>query len=154
MQTLTETNPAWGTIKKLVFRFCFLYFATYIFFTPNNELPLINLLYEWLNNLLHQFIPWFSKHVFGYKNEITVFTNGSGDTTYDYLLWFFGIVLTIAGTIAWTLLDGKRKSYNTLYYWIRVIIRFYLFYTMIAYGAFKVIKTQFPFPSLGRLLQP
>jgi hypothetical protein len=154
MPTPTEPLAPWSEPKRLAFRFCFLYFATYIFFTPNNELPLINTLYDGLNNLLHRFIPLFSQHVFGYRKPITIFTNGSGDTTYDYMLWFFGIVLTLAGTIFWTLLDRKRKDYHALYYWIRVLVRYYLFYTMISYGFFKVIKVQFPFPSLYRLVQP
>ncbi|MGG9962110.1 hypothetical protein [Ferruginibacter sp. SUN106] len=154
MQIATVPAIEWTGFKRIIFRFCFLYFAIYIFFTPNNEFPVINDLYEWLNNQLHRFIPWFAKTFFGYKNEITIFTNGSGDTTYDYMLWFFGIVLTVTGTIIWTLLDRKRISYNTLYYWIRVLIRYYLFCTMISYGLFKVIKLQFPFPYLGRLVQP
>jgi hypothetical protein len=81
----TPTNPAAprSKLKTLAFRFCFLYFVTYIFFTPNNELPLINTLYDGLNNLLHRFIPWFAQHCFGYRKPITIFTNGSGDTTYD-----------------------------------------------------------------------
>src|SRR5580704_1236304 len=150
----SEALAPWSEPKKIAFRFCFLYFATYIFFTPNNELPLINTLYEWLNQLLHRFIPWFAQHIYGYRKPITIFTNGSGDTTYDYMLWLFGITLTLAGTIIWTLLDRKRKKYQALYYWIRVLVRYYLFYTMINYGLFKVIKVQFPFPNLGRLVQP
>jgi uncharacterized membrane protein YphA (DoxX/SURF4 family) len=154
MQTLSHPAAEWSAVKKIVFRFCFMYFAVYIFFTPNNELPVINTVYEALNNLLHRFIPWFAKTFFGYQNEITVFTNGSGDTTYDYMLWFFGIVLTVFGTVIWSLLHRKRISYNNLYYWIRVLVRYYLFYTMITYGLVKVIKLQFPFPTLNRLLQP
>lgn len=154
MPTPTDLLAPWSKPKKIAFRFCFLYFATYIFFTPNNELPLINTMYEGLNNLLHRVIPWFAQHILRYRKPITIFTNGSGDTTYDYMLWFFGITLTIAGTIIWTLLDRKRKGYQALYYWIRVIVRYYLFYTMINYGFFKVIKVQFPFPSLYRLVQP
>src|SRR5689334_13503079 len=130
MPILTEPVSAWSVSKKIVFRFCFLYFAIYIFLTPNNELPFVNALYEWLNARLHRFIPWFAKHFFGYKKDITIFTNGSGDTTYDYLLWYFGIVMTVIGAILWSLLDRKRSSYNTLYYWIRALIRYYLFYTM------------------------
>ncbi|MBS1511191.1 MAG: DoxX family protein [Bacteroidetes bacterium] len=154
MSTLSTSSTNWTTIQKLLFRLWFLYFATYIFFTPNNEIPLINTVYEKLNNGLHLFIPWFAKTFCGYHNPITIFTNGSGDTTYDYFLWLFGIVLTVIGSLIWSLLDRRRSSYNTLYYWIRVIIRFYLFYTMISYGMFKVIKLQFPFPYLGRLVEP
>ena len=154
MPTPTETPAPWSESQKIAFRFCFLYFAIYIFFTPNDELPLINTLYEGLNNLLHRFIPWFARHVFGHRDPITIFTGGSGDTTYDYMLWFFGIVLTLVGTIIWTLVDRKSKRYQVLYYWIRVLVRYYLFYTMMIYGFSKVIKVQFPFPGPYRLAQP
>jgi uncharacterized membrane protein YphA (DoxX/SURF4 family) len=154
MQNTGTNYMQWAYLKKIFFRFCFLYFTIYIFFTPNNELPVINKLYEWLNNLLHQFIPWFAKKVLHLSPNITVFTNGSGDTTYDYVLWVFGILLAVAGCIVWTLLDRKRNSYNTLYYWLTVFLRYYLFYTMVMYGIVKVIKLQFPFPYLTRLVQP
>jgi hypothetical protein len=154
MLTSTEPASAWSEPKKLAFRFFLFFFATYIFLTPNNDLPLVNALYEGPNNLLHRFIPWFTQHFFGYRKPITIFTNGSGDTTYDYMLWFFGITLTLIGTIIWTLLDRKRKDYRALYYWIRVLVRYYLFYTMMDYGLAKVIKVQFHYPSLYRLVQP
>jgi hypothetical protein len=154
MQTLTQPISSWSSIQKIIFRFCFVYFAAYILLNPNNEIPLINLFYEAFNNVLHQFIPWFAKTFFGYKQPITAFTNGSGDTTYDYLMWFFILVVTVVSTLVWTLLDRKRTNYQTLYYWIRVLVRYYLFYTMISYGLYKVIKLQLPFPSLTRLVQP
>ncbi|NML19248.1 hypothetical protein HHL16_00115 [Pseudoflavitalea sp. G-6-1-2] len=154
MQLLASPDTHWSSSKKIAFRLCFLYFALYIFFTPNNDLPVIDLFYEQLNKLLDRFIPWFAKNVFGYKGEMPMGPSGSGDTTYDYMLWFFTIILTIAGTIIWTIFDRHRKSYNTLYYWIRVIVRYYLFYTMVIYGSYKVIKLQFPYPSLLRLVQP
>lgn len=154
MQLLETPDTQWSNPKKIAFRLCFLYFALYIFFTPNNDLPLIDLFYEQLDKLLQSFIPWFSKHVFGYTGEMPMGPSGSGDSTYDYMLWFFSIILAVAGTIIWSLLDRHRKSYNTLYYWIRVIVRYYLFYTMVIYGSYKVIKLQFPYPSLTRLVQP
>jgi uncharacterized membrane protein YphA (DoxX/SURF4 family) len=154
MENLMNPDMNWSYPKKIAFRFCFLYFSIYILFTPNNEIPLINLLYEQVDNLLHRFIPWFARTFFGYHKEIIIAPSGSGDTTYYYLLWFFNIVLTVIGTLIWAFFDRKRKNYNTLYYWISVIVRYYLFYTMIIYGLYKVIKLQFPFPSLMRLVEP
>lgn len=115
---------------------------------------MVSLLYEKLDNLLHRFIPWFASTFFGYTKEIVIAASGSGDTTYYYLLWFFTLVLALTGAILWTLLDRKRKSHNELYHWLRVMVRYYLFYTMIIYGLYKVIKLQFPFPSLTRLVEP
>lgn len=90
------------------------------------------------------------------KNDykITVFTNGSGDTTYDYLLILFLTVFSLFGCLIWSILDKKRKNYNKLYYWLIVLIRFYLAFTLILYGSVKIIQLQFPQPTLNRLFQP
>ncbi|HEX6733083.1 MAG TPA: hypothetical protein VF074_23880, partial [Pyrinomonadaceae bacterium] len=75
------------------------------------------------------------------------------DRTYDYLLVACLLVLAVVGTILWSLLDRKRPSYPTLYRWLHVYARFALGSAMIGYGAFKVISSQFPPPTLDRLMQ-
>ena len=102
---------------------------------------------EWL----HQFIPWVGDLVFGV--EITTFTNGSGDTTYDYVLSFVMLVLAVVGGAIWSLLDRNKLSYVKLYYWLSVAVRFYVGLMLINYGLVKVIKLQFSYPSFHKLLQ-
>jgi hypothetical protein len=85
---------------------------------------------------------------------ITVFENGSGDTTYNYVQVLCFFVLAVAVTLAWTLLDRGRSNYSRAHQWLRVYLRYSLGLTMIAYGAIKVIKSQFPDPYLYRLLEP
>jgi len=51
-------------------------------------------------------------------------------------------------------LDRKRTSYRQLYYWLRIVIRYYFAYILIAYGFVKIIKIQFPFPDLYKLAAP
>lgn len=150
--TLSSSN--WSTVQKIAFRLCFLYFLLFIIFTPNSELPVVTSIYSYFEDLLHIFIPRFARTVLGHKQELYMGPSGSGDTTYYYMLWFLTLILTVIGTILWSLLDRKRKNYDTLYYWIRVMVRYYLFYTMVIYGVYKVIKLQFPAPSLTRLVQP
>jgi hypothetical protein len=50
--------------------------------------------------------------------------------------------------------DCNRPNYLTLYKWLRFGARIVLVGQMFAYGFFKVIPTQMPFPSLTRLLTP
>ena len=52
-----------------------------------------------------------------------------------------------------TLLDRQRTEYARLNEWLRVYIRFSLAGAMILYGSVKVIKSQFPAPTLGRLME-
>jgi len=98
------------------------------------------------------FVPWVGKHLF--HVDITVFPNGSGDTTFNYVQVFVYAVLAVLAALVWTAVDRKRTQYTRLYAWLRVYVRFSLATAMISYGAIKVIKSQFPNPSLDKLLQP
>jgi uncharacterized membrane protein YphA (DoxX/SURF4 family) len=90
--------------------------------------------------------------VFGVPADIL--PAGSGDTTFNYVQLLCFAVLAAAVTVVWSLLDRRRVSYTRLHEWLRVYIRFALGATMVSYGAVKVIQSQFPPPSLDRLLQP
>lgn len=152
-QTLTP-RPVWSTGKKIAFRFFFLFFLLYIFFNPNAGVPLSNLVFDFYISPFHKFVPWFAKHILGIKTDITVFTNGSGDTTYDFVIFLLAILFAAIGMVIWSVIDRNRVSYNSLYYWLTVILRYYAAFTMVSYGMVKVIKLQFPSPDLRRLTQP
>jgi uncharacterized membrane protein YphA (DoxX/SURF4 family) len=96
-------------------------------------------------------ILWVGKHVFGV--DITIRPAGSGDTTWNYVQVFCFAVLAAVITVLWSALDRRRLHYRGLNAWLRVAIRFCLAMTMIIYGAVKVIKSQFPDPSLDRLMR-
>lgn len=144
----------WTFGQKVGVRFFFLFFLLYIFFNPNGVFPGIDTLFGIYIEPFHKLIPWVGKHILHISYDITTFTNGSGDTTYDYVTIFFILAVSVAGCIIWTVLDRRRASYNQLYYWLTVIVRYYAAFTMLTYGFVKVFKLQFPSPSLDRLLQP
>jgi hypothetical protein len=148
-------NPSadWSFKKKVSFRFFFLFFILYIFFNPNGFLPYSDDAYNFYITPFHTIIPWLGKHILHLSYDITVFTNGSGDTTYDYVTMFFIVIISIAGCIIWSICDGKRRSYDNLYYWLTVIVRYYLAFTMFSYGFIKIFKLQFPFPDAGRMTE-
>lgn len=102
---------------------------------------------EWL----HKFIPWFGDLVFNVN--VTQFTGGSGDTTYDYLILFVILIVAVVGGAIWSIIDRNRSNYAKLYYWLSVAVRFYVGLMLINYGLVKVIKLQFSYPSFYRLLQ-
>jgi len=111
-------------------------------------------IWEAYGDLWHKIIPWVAAKVLHLSYPITIFTNGSGDTTYDYvnLLTFF--TLALAGAGIWSVLDRQRRSYDKAYYWLRVLVRYSLAYTMMLYGFIKVFHLQMPFPYLSQLVQP
>ncbi|HVV54700.1 MAG TPA: DoxX family protein [Mucilaginibacter sp.] len=150
----TTSTPDWPLTKKLLFRFFFIYFLLYIFLNPNDVLPYIGNLYKWYVQPFY----WLAIKVGGFILNLAmpaeIPANGSGDTAYDYVIILIIASLALIGMITWSVLDRKRPSYNKLFYWLTVVLRYYIAITMLAYGFYKVIKLQFPFPSFARLMEP
>lgn len=149
LQPEMELPPADVTVRwtlgtRIAFRFVFVYFALYCLPFPLNWVPYMNYLAGKYHELWHWITPRVSQHVLHLTNPITVFTNGSGDTTYDYVTALSMLILAVAATLIWSVLDRKRPSYPKLQQWFKLYLRFALAQHMIGYGAAKVIKTQFP----------
>ena len=146
-----DTN--WSILQKIAFRFVFLFFLLFIVFVNNGTYPLWGYLMKYPNEWLHHFIPWVGKKILHLSYDITVFTNGSGDTTYDYVILFVILVISLTGTLFWSIVDRRNRNYQMLYYWLTVAIRFYVGLMLINYGLVKVIKLQFSYPGVYRLGQ-
>jgi hypothetical protein len=153
-QDLQPTPARWSFGKKLAFLFFMLFFPLYIFFNPNGVVPNTEAIFTFYIDPFHRIIPWIGKHILHLPYDITTFTNGSGDTTYDYVVILFIFVLSLVGAIIWAVLDRKRPGYNQLYHWLTVVVRYYAAITMFSYGFFKVFKLQFPAAEPWRLIQP
>jgi uncharacterized membrane protein YphA (DoxX/SURF4 family) len=158
-QTVSAPSAApapgsWSPAARIGFRFAFIYLILYNFPFPLGSLPYTDWPVEKYVSLWHAIVVWVAKHVLHLSYPITIFSNGSGDTTYDYVLNLCFVVLAVLGAIAWSILARKDTSYRTPYEWLRFYVRLTLGATMISYGAFKVIKSQFPAPGLTQLLEP
>lgn len=147
-------SPSWSSAKRTGFRFVFAYLLLYNFPFPIGALPLTDPVRNWYDKLWHAVVPWLAARVLHLATPITVFSNGSGDTTYDYLLVLVFAMLAAVATLLWSLLDRRATSYPRLAFGLRVYVRYVLAYALLSYGAFKVIQTQFPHPSLDRLVEP
>lgn len=142
----------WSLLERITFRFSFCVLFLFMFFFNNGTMPLFYLIAKLQNALMHQFIPWLGEKVFHLPYPITEFTNGSGDTTYDYVVLCCVAVVSVVATLIWSALDTKRENYNRLYYWLTVGVRFYVGLMLINYGLVKVVQLQFSPPSLYRLV--
>ncbi len=149
-------SQAWRPATRLVFRFCFLYFSLYclsnqiitgLFYIPNVEIPDPATLWP-----TRQIVTWMAVHIFRVHTELVYFS-GSGDKTFDWVLVFFLLVVSIIAAGIWSVLDGRRENYAVLYKWFRLFLRFALAGQMFGYGLSKAIPVQMPFPSLTRLLE-
>jgi hypothetical protein len=81
-------------------------------------------------------------------------SSASSDSTSAYIEIFCWLAIAAAVAIVWTVIDKGRSNDERLARGLRVYVRLCLACSMISYGSLKVIKAQFPDPSLDRLLQP
>ena len=149
MQTGLPAVNNWSVMQKLLFRFFAAYFFIYLFPFPIGFVPLTDALSTWFNGFWDALVPWAGKNILHVGYPISVKPNGSGDTTYNYVQLFLFALMAIIAAIIWSVADRKRKSYDLLLYWLMVYVRYYLAFTMMSYGFYKIIKTQFPFPFWG-----
>jgi len=135
-----EKKEIWNLFEKISFKFLFLYFVLYI-------------LSIFTGTLWEPIIKWIGTSVFDIQYEFSSNGRGSGDTTYAYLLLFLFFCLSIFGSLIWSILDRKRKSYNELQYGFLVFLRFLLIFFMFQYGLIKVFHLQMSPISNADLIQ-
>jgi len=150
----STSNTNWSILGKIGFRFSFIYFTYIILFQNNGAYPyfgkIIQKPLEWLQGI----VLWFGDNIIKVPYDIAVGPNGSGDTTYDYLVVIVGFLVASLGALLWSIIDRKRTNYTTLYYWLTTGMRYYVGLMLISYGLVKVIQLQFSYPTFYRLLEP
>jgi hypothetical protein len=144
---------SWNTTTKLFFRLGFIYFLLYVFPFPIGWIPFTEFIQAQYYNAWLGPANWIGKDILSIPYEITILPNGSGDTTFNYVLIFIFLVIAVVGTIIWSILDYKRTHYEKLWCWFVTALRYYLGIVLLSYGFVKVIQIQFPAP-LNTLLQP
>ena len=133
---MAETTP----IQKVAFRFFFLYFLLQCFpldpkyYAQAFSLPWGKLRYQDFFVLAH-----YTPRFFG---PVPTFAD-----------WGLLLLLSLVGTVVWRFFD-KGRSYDRLYYWIRVLVRYRLAIGLLAYGFIKLYPLQSPYPSLSNLNTP
>jgi len=148
-------SEKWSPIKRLG-SLLSIYFLFLIFdFTSSDELypHFVYQLMQFYTNFWDWIVPWTGKHILHLSYPITVKPNGSGDTTYNYVLQLLWIFFTVILAVAILFIDRKRESYAKWDYWLRIVVRYFFAYMLFVYGFVKVIKLQFPFPDLNRLTE-
>jgi hypothetical protein len=138
IKTSPQGSP-WKEYEKTGFRFFFLYFLLQAFpldpryFGQVFSLPWGKLRYQDIFTLAH-----YTPRFFG---AVPSFAD-----------WGVIVLLALIGAGIWTFTDkGGSKSYDSLYYWIRVVVRYRLAIGLLAYGFIKLYPLQSPYPSLSNL---
>ena len=143
-----DTRP-WTNTEKIAFRIAF--FFLIVISLPNNL--------AWYDELIH--FNWFRLNyrdlydIARFDGGIAISRNFFGTSAMGYATWLWTLVIAIVIGLAWTAIVRTRKTerteYNTLYYWLRVIVRYRAGIGIIGFGFTKLFPVQMPYPSLGVL---
>jgi hypothetical protein len=135
----------WKPYQKVLFRIAFVFFV-------GMSIPMSG---EWYKNLFG--INWFHLHyrdlydIARFQPSLVRFQTPAYNLM-GYADWFAVLTIGIVGGLIWTAIDrGKTKNYDTLYYWLRVIVRYRAGIGIIGFGFTKLLPVQLPYPSLGLL---
>ncbi|WP_069161878.1 DoxX family protein [Nocardia altamirensis] len=148
-------------MSRIVFRFCFVYFGVFCVVFPQFLFVYLGVLgsklpenaIAWTLEVLEPVFAWVGRQVFGVDAALNLET-GSGDQTIIWIFLFCALVIALAVTLVWTVLDRRRPSYQRLHAWFLLFLRLALGGQMFFYGMAKVIPTQMPEPPLMALLTP
>ncbi|MCL7987293.1 hypothetical protein M8998_04985 [Sphingobacterium sp. lm-10] len=148
--TSAYTATHWPTWQLIAFRISFVFFV--IIAIPNNPLWYQHVLaIDWTNLDYRDLydicrfgsgVNWFGRTTFGYRLEgYSIWVNTFGFAVLAGLLW----------TASTRVFKSRRTAYNTLFYWLNVIVRYRAGLGIIGFGFTKVFPVQMPYPSLGIL---
>lgn len=145
-----ETTGQWTNAQKIAFRIAFIFFISISI--PNST--------EWYDTVIH--IDWTRLN---YRDLYDIARFGSGinifgdhlfgNTLLGYANWVITLFISILGGLIWTGIVRWRKTerpeYKTLYYWLRVVVRYRAGIGIIGFGFTKLLPVQMPYPGLGLL---
>ncbi|HTI93006.1 MAG TPA: hypothetical protein VL727_20550 [Puia sp.] len=145
-----ETAGQWTNVQKIAFRIAFIFFISISI--PNST--------EWYDTVIH--IDWTRLN---YRDLYDIARFGSGINIFGdrlfgsnllgYANWIITLFIAILGGSLWTGIvrwrKTERQEYRTLYYWLRVVVRYRAGIGIIGFGFTKLLPVQMPYPGLGLL---
>ncbi len=147
MNEIKQHHSDWPSYQLVLFRFFVIYFI------------LSTAIWSWLASFawfsfLGTFSSWFSEgytnlfndYIYEVKDEL-VPTRGSGDTSMGWATLYAQLFIAFIGSIIWSVLDRKRKSYVLGSLAIRNVVRYYIIFFAFIYGIIKIFGLQMPSPS-------
>jgi len=149
MTDFVDDDKRWSFKKLMFFRFFFTYFLLFVSYDLITRLgSMINIPFQ----IHHDFFLWIGQTVFEIPHNGLVVNDNFVDTTYQYVALFCIFIISIVIVFFWTGIASKVENYRSLYYWLRVVLRFYVGFILVNYGLVKLFQLQFPEPSLFRLV--
>jgi hypothetical protein len=152
-----EEQPAirpWPLGLRFLFRLGFCYWLIFWTWIAGN-IPGAQFVLGPYEKLWQAVCPWVAIHVLHLSGPRTTYIpTGSGDTTLGFIRFGVWLVVSLAATLVWSVLDRRRKEYRTLHGWLRLLLRYALSAVLLGYGFAKVFPLQFQPARLARLMEP
>jgi uncharacterized membrane protein YphA (DoxX/SURF4 family) len=151
-RTIEAEGPRWNALQRIGWRFLFAYFLLFVLTGEEvREIPFLAPLFEKYTELWHAIAVGIGRHLLGIRYPIALDGDGSGDTTFRWILLLCYPVVAAVAAVVWSALE--RKKSRDVGAWLRFLLRFTLATAMIVYGIIKVIPNQMPVPKPAVLLQ-
>ena len=154
--------PRWNLAVRIAFRFSMVYLGLYCYATeivtgllsatggPAASLPDGATIWP-----LRPVIFWTAAHIFHVNAPLSFDVNsGTADDMFGWVTAFCVLVIAIAATVIWSLLDRSRENYAGLHKWFRLFVRLAIAEEMLGFGMVRVFRVEMAYPSLTRLVQP
>ncbi|GAB3250129.1 hypothetical protein GCM10027347_07690 [Larkinella harenae] len=132
------TTTEWSNSEKTVFRIAFLYFT----------LQAVPLDWKFYRDLFA--INW-AQLSYGDLFQLSRYQPRFFGETDTFANWVVVFGLALVGTLIWSYRDRNRREYQSLYYVLRVVLRYRLAAGLLAYGFLKLFPVLAPTPSLSNL---
>ena len=125
-----DGSSGWHFLTQVAFRFCVVYFGLFCLLYAEIMFVFTGVFRWWLPDgaiwwqmsTLAPVTEWVGRHVFGVDAVLRP-DSRSGDQTAMWVFMFNLLVVTIAATVLWSVLDRRRTHYRRLYAWFAVFIR-------------------------------
>ncbi len=142
---ITQPQLPWTKGERTTFRIAAIFVLLLI-------LPLSA---EWYSQLFHANSLFnFMRALTDYSPKFVTLTSENGKWGWQsYANWGVALLAAVAGGLLWSFFSERkgRQSYNELYYWLRVAVRYRIALGVLDYGFMKFYPVQMPYPSLGIL---
>ena len=143
-----KTPGAWTALEKIAFRIVFV-FALFVSgpTSPHWYENLVN--YNWSH--LHWHMLYALTAETGSPKIVSIASESGkwGLASYANIAAIL-LISTVAASI-WTYFDRDKKEYRNLYYWMRVLIRYQVGFSIVAWGFRKLVPMQMVWPPTNLL---
>lgn len=151
----------WNATQRLGFGFLFSFFTFYLVLDRLIALLLLHrevglfpgakVLLSAFQRLWPPIVVWTAHNILGLQRRLVYHAGGNSDGIYGHTQMFCFAILAGLVALIWHLAARRDSSYQRLFVWSRLWVRYGLAFTMLVYGMIKVIKAQFPSPDLPLL---